>query len=66
MANKPTHIVWHVREGGTDGEESKSYWTRIGVAWENKDGKGLNGELNLFPQDGRFVIRELGDGQPER
>ena len=36
-ANRPSHIIWQVI-----GEGDKSRWTRIGAAWPNRDGKGLN------------------------
>ena len=48
----PSHIAYNVEEGG----EEKSYWHRIGSAWENKDG-GLNLKLSATPVDGRVVLR---------
>jgi hypothetical protein len=33
----PTHAAYHVREG-----KDKSFWSRIGAAWQHKDGKGFN------------------------
>ena len=42
---------------GKEGE--KGFWTRIGVAWLHKDGKGLDVQLDgLAPLDGRIVLRE--------
>jgi hypothetical protein len=51
--NKPSHIAYQVREGRTD----KSFWTRIGVAWTSRDGKGLVIQLNAVPLDGKIVLR---------
>ena len=49
----PTHIAYHVREG-----KEKGFFTRIGSAWLNKDGKGFNIQLDgLVPLDGRITIR---------
>ena len=36
---KPSHHVYTVREGGQDNTD---YWTRIGVAFPHKDGKGFS------------------------
>jgi hypothetical protein len=34
------------------------FWTRIGAAWEHKDGKGLTVQLDLVPVNaGRIVLR---------
>jgi hypothetical protein len=52
---RPTHRVYAVRKSGND----KSYWTEIGAAWPNQDGKGFNIKLNLLPLDGsEIVMRE--------
>ena len=48
----PTHIVYQVRDGG-----QKGFWTRMGVAWAHKDGKGFNIQLDVVPLDGRITIR---------
>lgn len=51
-SKSPTHIAYQVRDG-----KDKSYFTRIGVAWLNKDGKGLNVQLECVPLDGRITLR---------
>ncbi len=52
----PAYTAYHVRER-KDGE--KGFWTRIGVAWRHKDGKGFDVQLDgLAPLDGRIVLRE--------
>ena len=49
----PTFIAWHVAERG-----EKAYWTRIGAAWDHKDGEGLTLQLDLVPVSaGRVVLR---------
>jgi hypothetical protein len=59
--NRPTHRLYAVRKSGSD----KSYWTQIGAAWPNQDGKGFNIKLNLLPLDGSEIVmrepREEGD-----
>jgi hypothetical protein len=53
-AKGPQLIAYHVAERGDD----KSYWTRIGAAWDHDDGKGLTLQLDLLPVDGgRIVLR---------
>lgn len=49
----PTLIAYHVAKRGKD-----SFWTRIGAAWEHKDGEGFSIQLDLLPTDGgRIVLR---------
>ena len=50
--NAPTHVAYQVREG-----KDKGFWTRIGVAWAHKDGKGFNVQLECVPLDGRISLR---------
>lgn len=50
----PSFIAYHV----ADKSEDKSFWTRIGAAWEHEDGKGLSLQLDLVPMGGgRIVLR---------
>ena len=48
----PALIAYSVTERG-----EKSFWTRIGAAWQHKDGEGLNLTLDLIPVSGRIVLR---------
>jgi hypothetical protein len=53
-SRKPNFIAYYVVEGDDD----KSYWTRIGAAWGHKDGKGLNIDLELIPVGtGKITLR---------
>ena len=38
--------------------EKKSDWTKVGVAFLHKDGKGINVVLSAFPLDGKVVLRQ--------
>ena len=50
----PALIAYHVTERG-----EKSFWTRIGAAWDHDDAKGLTIQLDLMPMSGgRIVLRE--------
>jgi hypothetical protein len=50
----PALIAYHVTERG-----EKSFWTRIGAAWDHEDAKGLTVQLDLVPVNGgRIVLRE--------
>jgi hypothetical protein len=48
--------VFVVEDYTKDGEE-KANWIRLGVAFENKDGKGFNLQLTAFPVTGKLVMR---------
>lgn len=48
----PTHIAYQVRDG-----KDKGFWTRIGAAWQHKDGNGFNIQLDCVPLDGRIQLR---------
>ena len=52
-AKQPTHIAYQVRER----EGQDSIWTRIGAAWQHKDGKGFNIAIEAAPLDGRITLR---------
>jgi hypothetical protein len=56
QANQPSLIAYCVRESDHSGEP-KSYWTRVGVAWEHRDEEGFNLELNAVPVSGKIVLR---------
>ncbi len=57
----PAQIAYHVSERG-----EKSYWTRIGAAWDHEDGKGLTVQLDLVPvSGGRLVLREPSEEKTE-
>jgi hypothetical protein len=53
---KPSHDVFHVV-----GEGETARWTRLGAAWQHRDGEGFNLQLNFVPvtSDGRFVVRKV-------
>lgn len=53
----PTHIAYHVR----DVNDEKSFWTRIGSAWQHSDGHGFNIQIETVPLDGRIVLRSAAD-----
>ena len=55
---KADHLVAYGVRKFKSGEAEKSSWTRIGVAFPNKDGKGFNVEMDYWPKDGKFVLRE--------
>ena len=48
--------VFVVEDYSKDGEE-KANWIRIGIAFENKDGKGFNVQLTALPVSGKLVLR---------
>ena len=59
----PTLVAYHVAERGED----KSFWTRIGAAWEHEDEKGLTLQLDLVPTEGgRIVLRVPSEDTQEQ
>ncbi|MFM9850237.1 MAG: hypothetical protein ACKVP3_24155 [Hyphomicrobiaceae bacterium] len=57
----PALIAWHVAVRG-----EKSFWTRIGAAWDHKDGGGLTLQLDLVPViAGRIVLRAPAEENAE-
>ena len=54
--NRPTHIAYSVREYQKHGA-IESDWTRIGAAWQHRDGEGIDIQLEAFPVSGRITLR---------
>ena len=55
--------VYVVEDYTKEGEE-KANWIRVGVAFENKDGKGFNLQLSALPINGKLVMR-IHETKPE-
>jgi len=55
MSNTPKFYAYSVTDRGKD---KKSIWTRIGAAWSQKDGDGLNIKLEALPFnfDGKITL----------
>ena len=51
--SKPDYAVYVV-----EGEGDNAYWTKIGSAWNHKDGDGINVILTALPLNGRLTIRK--------
>jgi len=63
MSNKPSHIVYHVKESNQldDAGNHKGIWTRIGAVWTTKNGH-LSGHLDLIPTGpAKFIIKVNDD-----
>jgi hypothetical protein len=58
--NRPSHKAYVI-----EGEGEKAFWTRIGSAWPNSDGKGFNITLSALPINGRIVLREYTEEDAE-
>ncbi len=61
-SQQPTHRVYTVikREGEDD------FWLAIGAAFAHQDGKGFNVMLQALPIDGKVVLREPKDDEPQQ
>jgi len=58
--NLPTHEAFIVENYKSEGKE-KSFWTKIGSAWQHQDGNGFNLQLKAYPIDGKITIRKRGE-----
>ncbi len=52
---KPEMIAYHVKNRG---EEKDAVWNRVGAAWQHRDGKGFDIQMDAAPVDGRLTLRE--------
>lgn len=52
----PTHGVYVVQ-----GERDNARWMKIGAAWQNRDGKGMNLILDALPMTNKVVVREFSE-----
>ena len=55
VSNKPAFNAYTVQDRG---EGKDAFWLKIGAAFEHKDSRGFNLELQALPIDGRIVLRE--------
>jgi hypothetical protein len=58
MADKPIYHAFSVRKYKKEDGSDDAYWTKIGVVFAHKDGKGYDVVLDCLPVDGRISIRE--------
>ncbi len=58
--NAPDYLAWHVTQRG-----EKSYWTKVGAAWQHRDGRGFTLQLETCPINGRIVLRLPLEDAPE-
>jgi hypothetical protein len=58
MADKPIYHAFSVRKYKKEDGSDDAFWTKIGVVFAHKDGKGYDVVLDCFPLDGRISIRE--------
>lgn len=52
-AKRPSHYAYQVNEG----QEGKSYFNKVGAAFEHRDRQGYNILLESVPVDGRVTLR---------
>ncbi len=63
--NAPTHRVYTLIERKDAEGKPDTFWLNIGSAWPNKDGKGFNLALQALPLDGKLVLREISEPEPD-
>ena len=59
---KPYMLGYTVKAAGNG---SKSYWSKVGIAWVHKDGLGYNVQMDALPVDGKLVLRTVLDEDVE-
>jgi len=52
---RPTHDVLAAREG----KNGRTYYYKIGAAFEHEDKEGFTGEVAANPTNGRFIMRPV-------
>ena len=64
MSNEPNYYAFTVKERDRG---RPSVWTRIGAAWLQKKGQGLNIELEALPLnfDGKIILMPPKDDSAE-
>jgi len=53
----PSHHAFQINEGA----DGKSYFNRVGVAFEHKDKQGFNLQLDSMPVNGKVTLRTPQD-----
>ena len=61
----PTHRVYTLIPRPTDEDKDAKFWLNIGSVFAHGDGKGYQVILEALPLDGRLVLRELKEPEPE-
>lgn len=57
--------LWMVEDRpATAGQAAKSWWTKVGVAFENRDGS-WSLELSAIPVSGRIMMRDPSPAGPK-
>lgn len=51
----PDYVAYSVKNRGADKDAA---WNRVGAAWQHRDGKGYDVQLDATPVDGRVTLRE--------
>lgn len=51
----PDYVAYSVKDRGP---EKDAAWNRVGAAWQHRDGKGYDLQLDATPVDGRVTLRE--------
>ena len=61
----PTHRVYTLIPRHNDKGEDDKFWLNIGSVFVHADGKGFNIILEAMPLDGKLVMREVKEPEPE-
>ncbi len=59
MSRQPDYLAYGIKES-----EQKSFWTRLGAAWKNRD-ESINVVLDYLPLDGKVQLRKPPDAEPQ-
>jgi hypothetical protein len=62
----PSHRVYTLLPRKNEEGEDDKFWLNIGSVFAHADGKGFNIILEALPLDGKLVLRELKEPEPQK
>lgn len=66
MADRPKYDVFCVEKVAKDDKSEEAIWTKVGAAWEHRDGKGITVQLRALPVNASIILREPKDDKDEK
>jgi hypothetical protein len=61
----PTHRAFTVLPRKGDDGKDDNFWLNIGSVFAHADGRGFNIVLEALPIDGKLVLREIKEPEPQ-
>lgn len=61
----PSHRIYTLLPRKSEDGQDEKFWLKIGSAFEHSDQKGFNLVLEALPLDGKLVLREIKEPEPQ-